>query len=280
VSIQVDPRKIRTVLALIGAGLSKADAARQAGVARKSINRWEKHAADRPGWPTDADIAAWLLAHTGDGDRRRRASAAHSAMRRKRAYLGLGPLLVDATGTARRLQALAALGWSMGEVAVWLGVSRQRASQLSVMASPFIQRARAEDVARLYDRLSTRIPPPTPLRDHQRSQAARKHWALPMQWDEDTIDNPAAKPLGVRRQPSRAKASTEPGLVDPAVVLRILEGDYHLPANAAERTEVARRWVAADRTLFDLQARTGWRRIDRHFQLAGQPHHTPQKEAS
>jgi hypothetical protein len=49
--------------------------------------------------------------------------------------------------------------------------------------------------------------------------------------------------------------------VDEVVVTRILAGDWHLPANVAEKITVAARWPG---TLAELERLTGWSKIERY----------------
>lgn len=46
---------------------------------------------------------------------------------------------------------------------------------------------------------------------------------------------------------------------DEARIQRVLDGEYHLDVNPAEKTEVSRRWAASGRSLADLSRLTGWR---------------------
>jgi hypothetical protein len=117
---------------------------------------------------------------------------AHSATRAdypRRRYLNHAPLSVDATGTRRRIQALAAIGWSMGEQSRRLGWHESMAHSLTKRR--WVIPGTAAKVAALYDELS--MTPGTNLR--ARNEAARKGWAVPLAWDDDEIDDPAARPM-------------------------------------------------------------------------------------
>lgn len=119
----------------------------------------------------------------------------YQAKRTKWIRAGIWPGMPDATGTARRLQALAALGWPPSVLARRIGVSR---STFEHIVKGHIQRTSAGVVAAvsdLYEELSM-TPGPS---DHWRRIAADKGWAPPLAWDDDTIDNPDAAPdLGAR----------------------------------------------------------------------------------
>lgn len=104
---------------------------------------------------------------------------------------------VDATGTHRRLQALACLGWSDRQLGLRLGVDSGNYGAL--MRQRKVSAARARDVVRLYDELWRSGPPETDRHTRYSASRARNRaraagWAPPMAWDDDTIDDPAAAP--------------------------------------------------------------------------------------
>lgn len=106
------------------------------------------------------------------------------------------PVMVAAVGAGRRLRALAAVGWSLSELAEVTGVS---ASSLAyVRASAIrVQPAVHAAVCVAYEHLAMQVPGgrgPTRTRAH----AARKGWPPPLAWDDDTIDDPSARPCGLR----------------------------------------------------------------------------------
>lgn len=172
--------------------------------------------------------------------------------------------MVPAIGTARRLRALAAFGYDWQTLAGELAVSRDQVRQWASNTTVVTQATYAR-VAAAYDRLSM-VPPPTDTvaqrcnvtRARNRAQAER--WAVPLAWDEGTIDDPTAKPVG---RSARAQGG------DHAVVERVLAGEYQLPATKAEREEVAARWHAAGRSLAELERLTGWN-VARYFQITHQ----------
>ena len=102
---------------------------------------------------------------------------------------------VPVLGTARRLQALVAIGYTQSDLAARLGVTPANSTELfragrSVLAST------AARAAALFDELAMT---PGPSRT-ARNRARKLGWAPPPAWDDDTIDNPAAQPdLGERR---------------------------------------------------------------------------------
>lgn len=109
---------------------------------------------------------------------------------------------VDATGTSRRLQALAAAGWPLARVATRLGVERGNLG--AVMRQAQVTAATAARVRELYEELWDKPCPAVNAyeRDGIRravAHARRMGWAPPMAWDDDEIDNPRARPKGLRR---------------------------------------------------------------------------------
>jgi hypothetical protein len=158
--------------------------------------------------------------------------------------------VVDQTGTTRRLQALVAAGWPAARLATELGMTAQNFSPLvhgarGVKASTWVA------VKELYDRLWDESPAvDTPARmggvARARRYAADRGWAPPQAWDDDTIDNPAARP-------NRA------GGHDEATVLAWLADNAEpLAATRADRVEVVRRLMDDGFvTMRQLQALTG-----------------------
>lgn len=120
---------------------------------------------------------------------------------------------VDATGTRRRLQALSTLGWSGGRLAARLGLSR--ANYGTMMQGSRVTARRAADVVRLYDELWQTPPPEDTARERQAVSRTRRHaaahgWVPPLAWDDDAIDDPRARPVGVHgAQTSRREALVE-----------------------------------------------------------------------
>lgn len=99
---------------------------------------------------------------------------------------------VDATGTRRRLQALATLGWTIQALADRAGLDRQRFDK-AIRGGRYVTSETAEAVRRLYDALwSTR--PSGGRSEATRRRAARLGWAAPLAWDDETIDDPAVQP--------------------------------------------------------------------------------------
>ncbi|GHG97420.1 hypothetical protein ACFORH_42790 [Amycolatopsis roodepoortensis] len=114
--------------------------------------------------------------------------------------------VVDGTGTRRRLQALCALGWSQTVLGRRLGLSQQNLSAL--INGGGVRWTRSRQVTQLYDEMWNQKPAEDTAIQRRdvaavRRNAVRRGWAPPMAWDDDAIDDPAARPAGVRR-PARA----------------------------------------------------------------------------
>ncbi|WP_051124631.1 hypothetical protein [Amycolatopsis benzoatilytica] len=105
--------------------------------------------------------------------------------------------IVDATGTRRRLCALVAIGWTQTQLAELLGLTPNNFWPL-IHGQPNITAARRRAVVQLYDDLWDKPPADDALARKSRRYAQRHGWVPPLAWDDDKIDNPAARPAGVR----------------------------------------------------------------------------------
>ncbi|MFE9372292.1 hypothetical protein ACFYM2_21330 [Streptomyces sp. NPDC006711] len=178
----IDARPVRAhVQMLMDYGMGWKRIAAMAGVGRGTVEKLLYGAAHRgmePSKRVRPETAAKLLAIRPEGDR-----------------LG-GAVPVDSTGTHRRLQALVAAGWPQAQLAARLGM--ERANFGASMRSAKVLAATERAVRRLYDELWRADP-----RDHgvgnqaysrARNHAVGRSWAPVGAWDDDTIDDPAAKP--------------------------------------------------------------------------------------
>ena len=140
--------------------------------------------------------------------------------------------LVDGTGTRRRFRALVALGWPARTMSARLGLSSRTTWTLTREDKrPVIARTR-DAVLRLYDELSLTIPPRSAASTRARRLALERGWAPPLAWDDDSIDDPAARPWTV-------DVETD-DYVDAAKVERAVTGE------CVELTR-AERWLAVRR---------------------------------
>ena len=96
---------------------------------------------------------------------------------------------IDITGTTRRLRALVAIGYTQVDLSQRLGITAANSTPL-FHHQRMVRAATALAVADLYDRLSMTAGPSQAARD----RARRLGWAPPLAWDDDTIDDPEAKP--------------------------------------------------------------------------------------
>ena len=97
--------------------------------------------------------------------------------------------VIPAVGTARRLQALVAIGHTQSYLCSRIGVTAPNGTHLFAGSRP-VTAATARRVAALFDELQ--LTPGDSARSRHR--AASKGWAPPLAWDEDSIDDPAATP--------------------------------------------------------------------------------------
>ncbi len=100
------------------------------------------------------------------------------------------PSLTNATGTARRLRALMVIGWPIMRLADELGTTTFVVGNWVHEKLPLITVACADRVRVAYDRLS--------MTDggsvRAKKLAERNGWVSPLAWDDDTIDDPDARP--------------------------------------------------------------------------------------
>ena len=95
----------------------------------------------------------------------------------------------DATGTTRRLRALAAIGHPLYQVADAAGIDHSTIRPIAAGTRQKVSKALAGRIARIYANL-VRQPGPSPT---ARGIARARGWHGPAAWGED-IDNPAATP--------------------------------------------------------------------------------------
>lgn len=100
---------------------------------------------------------------------------------------------VPRVGAVRRVQALMAMGWSHHELDR-AGVPNT--ARLLTGTGNLVTAQRWREISELYDRLSM-IPGPSP---QTRGWAKTLGYAPPLAWDEDTIDDPRARPHGQTTQ--------------------------------------------------------------------------------
>jgi hypothetical protein len=98
------------------------------------------------------------------------------------------PKVVNGAGTARRLQALGALGWPSAVLGARLGVTDMAVRHYRQGRQ--VTRRTADQVARLYEQLSGTGGPSA----YTRSRARSYGWVPPLLWEEIDMDDPNAQP--------------------------------------------------------------------------------------
>ena len=125
--------------------------------------------------------------------------------------------MIDATGSRRRLQALAVMGHGAAAVHEASGLGTHHWDYI-VKKATTVRPATAERVTAAYDELWDK---PGSLRIAKRARA--QGWLGPLDWDDDAIDDPAAEPATKRimravGRPEPVEADDEPEAVEDAVV--------------------------------------------------------------
>jgi hypothetical protein len=179
----VDAAPVRAHIdALTAAGMSRRQLAKLAGIDR-SVLATLLHG--KPGRPP----AAWITSAT--------------AKKVMAVEIPADPLMVaadrdrvPAVGARRRLRALVSAGWPMSHLAIELGVTPSNFTPL-IHGRGMITAARHRDVVALFDRLQLEPGPSARARNY----GLKNRWPLPMQWDEESIDDPDAT-AAVKRRPA------------------------------------------------------------------------------
>lgn len=171
----------RHVLA-VTPGLTRSGYASIAGIDRSTLNRL----LDRP--PGDPDVIYTTTA--------RAVLAVTPGSVPSRAHL------VDATGSCRRLRALACLGWSVPQLAARTGVAVVNLQQVRAGLQARVEQGTAAKISAAYGELWLTPAPEASMGQKQsaaksRIHAARQQWVSGSAWDD--IDDPACRPHGARR---------------------------------------------------------------------------------
>lgn len=176
---------------------------------------------------------------------------------------------VDSADTARRLQALVAVGWSGAKLAGRLGLHRSNLTPL-LHGSREVSAATAEKVYALYLELAEQAPPEVHHRDkiaasRARSFARSNGWAPPLRIGGRLFTGPALPDPQARLQSGREDNDAEildlsPIDFDEVIVERAINGDRSLlrgTALTAERTEIVRRLRARGLSHTQIETLTG-----------------------
>lgn len=164
---------------------------------------------------------------------------------------------VSAIGSARRLQALAVMGWPHGRLRQEIGCSQPTLTHV-LSGRGQVTVAVAQKIAEVYDRLAMT---PGPSRSAS-IRAKAKGWLPPLAWDDDLIDNLAAQPvlgdLGDRND------------IDQVAVERLVFGEdwRSIGATRLERIAAAEQLLAADHPKQRIERQLGVQ-FGRHYGRRG-----------
>jgi hypothetical protein len=140
------------------------------------------------------------------------AAAAQEARYELRRIRGEGSILVDPTGTRRRLRALVAIGWTFRQIDRELGRRVNTSQQWTLSARKYTHARTAAAVAEVYERLSMRMPPANTREERAnatraRALAKKQGWPPPLAWDN--IDDPDEQPRGWQYEGTTRKTRAE-----------------------------------------------------------------------
>lgn len=189
--------------------------------------------------------------------------------------------IVDSTGTKRRLQALAVVGYSTTRLARETGIE---ASTIWVLMNRdrHVLAATERAVRNAYDRLWN----VDPARDTTKAQGAAlarvrreagvKGWVGPLCWDDDTIADPQTPPVGISRG-----AGEECRDLDVTAVERASAGDRKVFLTRSERIAVVGLLSDDGMSARQIAERTGLhqRQVDRDRATLNYPKTVPQAKA-
>lgn len=166
------------------------------------------------------------------------------------------PAIADATGTRRRLQALAALGWPMRSLGPRIGVHPATVSRLAGQGRVYARTAQA--VEECYRQLADQRPEehgvPAGVARKTRNHAAAQGWPDPTWWEDyGHIDDPAF-------DPTTAETTTANSRRDPLAAEEI----RHLAAFGVALGEIARRVGRSEN--YVKQVVNGWTARNRRQQ--------------
>ncbi len=126
---------------------------------------------------------------------------------------------LTSVGTQRRLQALAALGWTASSLAPHLFVSPERLHRW-LDGTETIPAWAWTPTSRLYERQSMPMQLPRgETAERARHEALARGWVPPLAWDDDVLDDPEGEPEG--HEAGRPPAPQE---ADWVVLLRVWRG--------------------------------------------------------
>jgi transcriptional regulator with XRE-family HTH domain len=157
------------------------------------------------------------------------------------------PSWAPAVGITRRLRGLAMLGWRQTDISTKSGVAVSVINELMAGNQQVCMRTHAAALKECYEQLSMRVGPS----ERSRNRATAKGWAPTLAWDDDAIDDPAAKPVGVIGSITKAAG------VDESAIERRILGDRTARLHKGESAEVVRRLLADGWTQNAIRRHTG-----------------------
>lgn len=168
----------------------------------------------------------------------------YNRRRRRLTAYGQWNRWTDATGTLRRLNALAAAGWSATEIGNHLGQSPKVTNKLRIKA---MQQGRvhvdtAQRITYLYEQLWHQTPTGR-YQERVIRHAQRMGWAEPWQWEGLDMDDPNASPC-----------SSTAGAIDEIAVERAMRG-YPTKLTKQERAEAVMRLADAGYSIRQIAER-------------------------
>ncbi|WAY18432.1 hypothetical protein OF855_24660 [Mycolicibacterium fortuitum] len=98
---------------------------------------------------------------------------------------------VPVIGSQRRIRALMAIGYTQAHIAQECGLGTGRAVSSVLNARTYLSARVAKGIADAFDRLHMTTGPSELIAKRARMWG----WPLPLQWDEDALDNPDAAPF-------------------------------------------------------------------------------------
>lgn len=174
---------------------------------------------------------------------------------------------VDSADTARRIQALMAIGWSAAKVGDRLGIQPSNMTPL-LNGTREVSAATAQAVYKLYLELADQAPPEDTHRDKIAASRARRHaaamgWAPPLRIGGQVFAGKALPEVQLGQHADVVEIEIPP--YDEAVVERVLAGDLSVLTTSKtlrpERLEIVRRLQAQGLSNNEITRRTGIARV-------------------
>lgn len=167
--------------------------------------------------------------------------------RRRLRRHGLAPAgLVNATGSTRKVRALAWMGWTNGSIAAHAGVGITTVELLAAGRLRTVRRHTAERITGAFEALSMRHGGST----RTANRARRLGWHPPLAWDDDQIDDPHGEPA----EPQAPHPSQD---VDWVRVERAVRGEPVVLNTVEQRHAIELLWRDPTVTTAEIAVRVG-----------------------